>query len=351
MPGLQVAACANTAGADENEGAAMSALPSEPAPRQVIGARTSSRVDVDEQSLARSAPRLLELLLADMTTGGNIIWATEDYAHLGSGFAQSQPITVASITGSNAGLICPRVEKSKERQGDRARSKAEVFTPSWLCNVQNNLIDEAWFGRAGVFNTATRRGWRRTAAPIEFDTTGDRTWHCYVDEPRLEAACGEAPYLVSRYDATSGHPIAVERRIGLLDRKMRIVTERSRDESEWLRWARRAFESVYGFEFQGDSLLLARENLLASYVDYAHRALRRHPTDGELAAIAEIIAWNVWQMDALTGTIPFKTVRPSMSQPVLLDPRGTDGPPCRIRDWRTNETIEFRFLMKGDGAR
>jgi hypothetical protein len=29
---------------------------------------------------------------------------------------------------------------------------AEVFTPSWICNAQNNLIDNTWFGRDNVFN-------------------------------------------------------------------------------------------------------------------------------------------------------------------------------------------------------
>jgi hypothetical protein len=309
------------------------------------------KVDVSEQSLAGTAPDILELLLADMTTGHNIIWATEDYIHLGRGFASDQPITVAAITGHHAGLIRPRVEKSKERQGDRVKDKAEVFTPSWLCNEQNNLVDEAWFGRSGVFNTATRHGWRTHAAPVKFDSKGDRTWQRYVDDPRLEAACGEAPYLVSRYDATSGDSISLERRIGLLDRKMRVVTERCRDEEEWLDWSRRAFESAYGFEYQGDSLLLARENLLATYVDYAQHALLRDPALHELAAIAEVIAWNIWQMDALTGTIPFKTVTSTASEPTLFDMHHNEGQPCRIRDWQDRKTIEFRSLMKGGGPR
>lgn len=47
----------------------------------------------------------------------------------------------------------PRVLKDKQLQADRTKDKAEVFTPSWVCNAQNNLIDEAWFGRKDVFNT------------------------------------------------------------------------------------------------------------------------------------------------------------------------------------------------------
>ncbi|MDR2381736.1 MAG: restriction endonuclease subunit M, partial [Bifidobacteriaceae bacterium] len=244
-----------------------------------LAARPSETVP----SLADFRPGVFELLLSDMTTGGNIIWATADYAHLGEAFAADQPITVGS-----AGVIRPRVEKSRTRQGGRVKDKAEVFTPSWLCNEQNNLVDEAWFGRTGVFNTAIRRGWRTTMSPIRFDAEGERTWQRYVGERRLEAACGEAPYLVSRYDATTGQPIALQRRIGVLDRKLRVVTERCHDEDEWLRWARRAFQATYGFEFQGDNLLLARENLLATYVDYIWHALRRLPDERELTAVAQV---------------------------------------------------------------
>ena len=39
-------------------------------------------------------------------------------------------------------IIRPRAVKSKEEQTQRAKDKAEVFTPAWICNAQNNLIDE-----------------------------------------------------------------------------------------------------------------------------------------------------------------------------------------------------------------
>ena len=40
---------------------------------------------------------------------------------------------------------------------------------------------------------------------------------------RMEITCGEAPYLVSRYDTTTGEPIPIGRRIGLLDRKLCVI--------------------------------------------------------------------------------------------------------------------------------
>ena len=49
---------------------------------------------------------------------------------------------------------------------------------------------------------------------------------------------------------------------------MRVVSENAKNEDEWLKWTVRAFQSVYGYEFQGDNLLLlARENLLHTFID------------------------------------------------------------------------------------
>ena len=37
------------------------------------------------------------------------------------------------------------VDKAAEEQRKRVEKRAEVFTPSWICNRQNNLVDAAWF--------------------------------------------------------------------------------------------------------------------------------------------------------------------------------------------------------------
>ena len=77
---------------------------------------------------------------------------TDNYAHRGEGFQRHDHIELSTITGYNGNVIKPRVEKSKKEQIDRIKQKAEVFTPSWVCNKQNNLVDAAWFGSDGVFN-------------------------------------------------------------------------------------------------------------------------------------------------------------------------------------------------------
>ena len=46
-----------------------------------------------------------------------------------------------------------------------------------------------------------------------------------------------SPYLVSRYDTTTGEQIPIEKRIGLLERKLRIINENIDNSTEWLKWA------------------------------------------------------------------------------------------------------------------
>lgn len=299
-------------------------------------------IDVDEGKWSKE---VLETLLIDRTTDSNIVWGTYDYEFLGSAYHSHYPILYELITGANSNLIQPRVMKTRESKGNRTKERAEVFTPSWVCNIQNNMVDSIWFDRVDVFNVEKEQSWETTSGKIVF--FGNKTWTGYVDENRLEITCGEAPYLVSRYDAVSGVSINVSDRIGLLDRKMRVVKENASDEKEWLKWAERAFQSVYGYEFQGDSLLIARENLLASYCDYMLDAIDREPTEKELLNIAEIISWNLWQMDGLTFTIPYQEPVESNQQLTLLDYLDVEKKVlCIIKDWRANEIVVFRDLLK-----
>lgn len=304
-------------------------------------------IDVDEGKWSK---KVLETLLIDRTTNRNIIWGTDDYENLGKEYNSHFPILFHLITGENGNIIQPRILKTKENQGNRTKEKAEVFTPSWICNAQNNLVDKAWFERDKVFNIEKEKNWEATTEQIEFPK--GKTWKTYVDENRLEITCGEAPYLVSRYDTVTGEPIELESRIGMLDRKMRIVNENTETEKDWLKWAERAFQSIYGFEFQGDSLLIARENLLASYCDYYEARFKREPEEKELLKIAKIISWNLWQMDGLTFTIPYQeSVEPNM-QLKFFDLVGEEEKVlCVIKDWRARKNITFQDLLnKEDDA-
>jgi len=109
-------------------------------------------IDILENELIEQYPAVLDTLLRDHTTQKNVFWATENYEHLGESYCFSSPILPALITGENGNIIMPRVHKDKTLQQIRSKEMAEVFTPSWICNAQNNLIDNAWFGRENVFN-------------------------------------------------------------------------------------------------------------------------------------------------------------------------------------------------------
>ncbi|WP_288770906.1 restriction endonuclease subunit M [uncultured Sneathia sp.] len=299
-------------------------------------------IDVDEGKWSK---KVLETLLIDRTTNRNIIWGTDDYENLGKEYNSHFPILFHLITGENGNIIQPRILKTKENQGNRTKEKAEVFTPSWICNAQNNLFDKAWFERDKVFNIEKEKTWEATTEQIEFPK--GKTWKTYVDENRLEITCGEAPYLVSRYDTVTGESIELDSRIGMLDRKMRIVNENTETEKDWLKWAERAFQSIYGFEFQGDSLLIARENLLASYCDYYEARFKREPEEKELLKIAKIISWNLWQMDGLTYTIPYREPTEPNEQMTLFDfMKKEKNTFCIIKDWRARKNIIFQDLLK-----
>ena len=261
----------------------------------------SEPIDILENRVLKETPGLLEVLLKDHTTQQNIFWATDSYAELGDGFRWHDSITVAAITGEHGDVIMPRVMKTRDEQQRRVKQMAEVFTPAWLVNKMNNAADEVWFGRQNVFNVPTEEGWRPTEAPVMMPK--GKSWHDYVLATRLEITCGEAPFLTSRYDMISGVSIAIKTRMGMLDRKLRIVNEHCTG-NEWTRWALLALGSVYGFEWQGDNLLLARESLLASFSESYEQQFGHKADRTTLMLAAEIIAWNVWQMDGLKGVVP-----------------------------------------------
>ena len=320
-----------------------------------------NQIDIKENYLYRLNHELLTILLKDRSSGKNIIWATENYAYKGAGFQPHDHIEISSITGYLRNVVKPRVEKSQKEQLDRIKQKAEVFTPSWICNRQNNLVDNAWFGVENMFNFEQEQGWTSTDGRIAFPTPTNKTWMDYVQDVRMEITCGEAPYLTSRYDTVTGEYIDLPRRIGLLDRKMRVVTENAETEESWHRWATIAFQSIYGFDWQGDNVLLARENLLLSYIDYYKARFEKDPDIESLCRIAEILSWNIWQMDGLKFVIPESCEDVDDGQLRLFDmepekhpcegclkndPLRHTGIYCKIKDWKTGKTVRFVSLLK-----
>ncbi len=297
---------------------------------------------------------VLGLLLQDKSTKRNIIWATDTYEEFGEGFTDKVQMSANSLL-QHPNLIRPRIQKSQEAQAQRTRKKAEVFTPAWLCNRMNNHCDNDWFGRDGVFNTENADNtWTVSEGKIEFPK--QKNWQHYVDSRRLEITCGEAPYLVSRYDVSTGELIVPPiRRIGILDRKLRIVNENTDTYEEWLKWTTRAFEASYGYEYQGDNVLIARVNLLLTFTDYYEERWGQQPDGKLLDQIANKIAWNIWQMDGLKDTVPLGKPYEEFRQMTLFDMLGgepdgdTDEPeavPCRIFNWRSKTSMKFMDIKE-----
>ncbi len=321
-----------------------------------------TRVDIRENRILELDSTLLNILLKDNSSGRNIIWATDDYTQYDSTYTKDRQITVFSITGKNGMIIKPRVEKTKQEQLTRSREKAEVFTPSWICNKQNNLVDTAWFGRENVFNEEQEKTWKATEGKISFPTIDGKTWQDYVKVNRLEISCGEAPYLASRYDTVSGNVIPVKERIGLLDRKLRVVSENVDTEQEWYEWAKQAIKSVYGYDWQGDNVLLARENLLFTFSDYYEDKFGVAPVKEYFREIAEILSWNIWQMDGLKFVIPDschnekvvtyylwgEEVHEEFCEGCKKNNRNKhNGIYCYIMDWEKKRKVKFVNLVNG----
>lgn len=309
---------------------------------------TNDNIDILEQSIWDLSPSLLNLLLQDKTTGENIKWACDEYLKYGDEYAQEKTILPELIIKENTKIIQPRIAKSKAEQINRTRKSAEVFTPSWICNEMNNHVDDEWFGKKNIFNTPNGHDWIPNINPIVFEDNDDKKqgWMKYVDSKRLEITCGEAPYLVSRYDTTTGDFLPIQKRIGLLDRKLRVVNENIEDEEDWFKWAKRAFEATYGYEYQGDNLLLARENLLWTFIDNFYYKFKKQPLVSQIKQIANVIAWNIWQMDGLTDTVPFSQTEQIVPAPDFFTPETKIYVPtlCKIKDWRSEKTLYFQDL-------
>ena len=326
---------------------------------------------------------VLDELLKDRTTGKNIMWMTENYRKFEDVFdtslGETDEITAAVIANHNTKILRPRVDKSAQEQRDRVVGKAEVFTPSWICNAMCNLVDASWFGlEESPFTTEGQKCWKAKTERIPFAEVG-KSWEDYVKEVRLEMACGEAPFLASRYDTTTGAMIEVPERMGFLDRKLRVVTEQvgTRDHTKWIKWATEALKAIIAFEWQGDNVFLARENILYTVLEHYKYYCHACVDHEKLMELAGIVSWNIWQMDGLKCVVP-KTchdepivqTKPKLVQEDLFAPEVAAKPQeqlplmkkcegcskktfdhhngilCKIMDWTENRPIDYVSLLR-----
>ena len=318
----------------------------------------ATQIDISENRL-RNRGQVLDILLSVHGTKQNIIWATDSYQNLGRDFASKKQIKRWQVTGSNGKLIQPRAAKSKEEQKYCTKDKAEVFTPLKIVKEMNIAID-----------------WSSKNFP-----TNDRNWVDYITEKRLEITCGEGPFIAGRYNPTANTGAIIEpyNRVGFLDRKLQEIHKRVDSKADWLKYAELALKSSYGYEWQGDNLLIARENILMTMNDFYEYfcsdklklKTKQSLTDEQLEHFAQIISWNIWQMDGLKYVQPM-SCRQTLERPTdvlknqlsflplekpkkvmvecegcrLNDPCKHTGVYARIKDWTTGKTILFVDLLE-----
>lgn len=313
-------------------------------------------IDVLENTL-RKQGKLLDILLIDRAIKKNIIWATDSYQikHNNFAFSPKMHIKPELVTGKIYGdLIQPRAVKSLEEQKRRTKDKAEVFTPLHIVSSMSKKID-----------------WTLGYPPKESN------WQEYVKQLSLEIACGEAPFITGRYnpEAHTGKKIELYKksgrpnRVGFLDRKLYEVTKYCAMHKDWVFWAKEAYKASYGYEWQGDNLLIARENLLYTFIDFYQYKFGKNPSLKLKTEIADIISWNIFQMDGLKYVIPMscegevsakKNMQISLLpienkvQEQLFSCEGCatgnafkhSGNYAKIMDWMENKQIKFVDLLK-----
>ena len=278
-------------------------------------------IDISEDKLIKRSADLLKILLKDRTTKKNIVWATHSYELLGNEFSSREQITLSKLTGKYVNLIQPRAEKSKYEQKNRTKIKAEVFTPTWLVEKQNSYVE----------------------AELEALDLED-----YIQLRWLEITCGEAPYMVTRYDTVTGEEIPLSERVGFVDRKLQRISRDVSDEATFYEFVKKAYRASYGYEYQGDSLLLARENLLATFEDYYLAKTGNQPRLEQKKEIATIISYNVFQMDGLKKSSPYSAKQSPFQQLSLfsdeLEVQEVEESKTKIKDWKKNKMIGFERL-------
>lgn len=185
-----------------------------------------------------------------------------------------QERTTSTTFPINPDEVIPRYLKRAEEQKDRTEKKAEVFTPCEIVEKMNNGVDEGFEGSLGD----------------------------YIKRTVLEVTCGEAPFLTTRYDAATGVEIPVNDRTGLLDRKLQCIPDL--DEDGYVACATAAVKAVYGYEWQYDSLYLARRNLLMTMIENYEDRFGVEPDYDQVAHWADIISYNLIRMDGISMCIP-----------------------------------------------
>ena len=205
-----------------------------------------------------------------------------------------QERTTATKFPINPDEVMPRYMKAAEDQKSRTAKKAEVFTPYDIVRKMNDSVQGGFQGSREKF----------------------------IKQRVLEVTCGEAPFLTTRYDAATGEEITIENRIGLLDRKLQCVPD-TLDTDGYAECATEALKAVYGYEWQYDSLFLARRNLLMTTIENYVDRFGTEPDYQQVLQWATIISYNIFRMDGVSMCLPETDI------------------PAKVMDWEIGKFERF----------
>lgn len=194
--------------------------------------------------------------------------------------------------------VVPRYLKQQTEQKTRTKQKAEVFTPPRIIRKMVDSFDSDF-----------------TGSDID-----------YINRPCLEVTCGEAPFLTTRYDATTGDYIEVGDRFGLLDRKLQHIS--TTNKKEWSDLALSALKATYGYEWQEDSIYIARQNLLLTTMEHFFFTFNQEADEETISKWADVISYNIFRMDGVTMCIPETDI------------------PAMVMNWTTNKMERFDGIIE-----
>lgn len=306
-------------------------------------------MDYNEINVFRNNLNILNILLFDRSSSRDLVWGTSMYKLHGDLYKEDSYITPKLISGKMKNLIKPKISK---KQSDMDRVK--LIFDSWRFNVDNDNKHNFKFDCNNVFGEEVE------------SCFNDEEWKNSISKKILVMECGEATCFVNRYNLEAKEVIEPFKRKGILDKRLSSINQNVDDEKEWYDMVLVAYKSIYGFDYRGDNVLLARENLLHDFVDNYKYKFDKYPSEDKLIEIAKIASWNIWQMDALKFVIPFSCINIKKEDFQLSifedendalsgnwcmgcrfdDFKRHNGTYCKIKDWDTNKIIKFVNLVK-----
>ena len=256
---------------------------------------------------------ILNILLKDKTTNKNILNTNNN----------------SFIPYSSIPELVPRSLRDKKVNKDRSKSKEEIFTPIKIMSQMNTMVLKDWFE-----STSKNK-----------DNNSTNIFEEYIDSTQMEITCGEGVFLCTRYNSETGEIIKLKNRVGLLDHKLHKLvdsffnrnTDKIKSKDLFYSYLIRIAKSMYGYEYQGDSLMMARINNLMSYIEHYYCVFEEEMDGGIVEELTDIISWNIFQMDGLTQCIPQKEVIKNKQKDYVA----VNGIGVKIMNWKENKIELF----------